>query len=413
MFLTNLFADFNQYLHSDSFLNIARNPDSPSAFVRKSKLPLPTLISIMLCGMRSSIQAELDQFFGYLHQQGTVHQQVSERAFRKARAHVSGTVFQHLNHWLLDHVNHLVPRWRGFRLVGADASNLQFGIRDSQVKNPADVDQKVFALCLLSADIVLTASLYSPRVGERQMLFEHLDQLGSADLLLLDRGYPASWLVSVLNARDQPFCMRVDSTGFRVVQEFARSGRAEQVVTLPSPASRDVRDYECSPDAPYVRLVRQVTPGGKIRVLMTNLMDSAVYPPDEFGQLYLLRWRVEEVFKRLKHRLKLEHVSGLSQLAACQDLTAKVTCDTLHGIVCLATRAEFRVNSNDVLARSYAMAALRPVLPRLLLGYSGAERALHETMALLSTNVHRRHTGRSFPRAMNRIKPHLYGAYKP
>ncbi|MGF6920145.1 IS4 transposase [Paraburkholderia sp. 40] len=65
---------------------------------------------------------------------------------------------------------------------------------------------------------------------------------------------------------------------------------------------------------------------------MTNLLDSARYPACQFGDLYHQRWRIEEAYKRLKHRLNLEHVSGLSQRAVVQDLAAKVLCDNLQPV---------------------------------------------------------------------------------
>lgn len=41
----------------------------------------------------------------------------------------------------------------------------------------------------------------------------------------------------------------------------------------------------------------------------------------------------QEAFKRLKHRLALEHVTGLSQLAVAQDLAAKIVCDNIHSLL--------------------------------------------------------------------------------
>ena len=48
-----------------------------------------------------------------------------------------------------------------------------------------------------------------------------------------------------------------------------------------------------------------------------------------FGELYHQRWRIEEAFKRLKHRLHLEAVSGLSQHALLVDVAAKVLADNM------------------------------------------------------------------------------------
>ncbi len=62
--------------------------------------------------------------------------------------------------------------------------------------------------------------------------------------------------------------------------------------------------------------VRHVAPNGEARVLMTNLFDTRRFPVSAFGDLYHRRWRIEEAFKRLKHRLNLEHVTGLYQQAS-------------------------------------------------------------------------------------------------
>lgn len=85
-----------------------------------------------------------------------------------------------------------------------------------------------------------------------------------------------------------------------------------------------------------VRLVRHIAPNGQVRVLMTNLLDVVRFPACSFADLYHQRWRIEEAFKRLKHRLNLEHVSGLSQLAVVQDVAAKVLCDNLQALTALS-----------------------------------------------------------------------------
>ena len=52
--------------------------------------------------------------------------------------------------------------------------------------------------------------------------------------------------------------------------------------------------------------------------------------------LYHQRWRIEEAFKRLKHRLHLEVVSGLSQQALIIDVAAKVLADNIASLMCAA-----------------------------------------------------------------------------
>jgi len=63
------------------------------------------------------------------------------------------------------------------------------------------------------------------------------------------------------------------------------------------------------------------------------------------------RWRIEEAFKQLKHQVKLESVSGLTQHAVLVDVHAKVLADNLASLVCMgaAQVAEFN-GSNRIYA---------------------------------------------------------------
>jgi hypothetical protein len=138
--------------------------------------------------------------------------------------------------------------------------------------------------------------------------------------------------------------MRCDSSSsFKAVTEFMRSGLDEAVVTLRPPNKQDAIEYECPRQPSTVRLIRQVTPDGQLRVLMTSLFDA---DPCDFTALYHQRWRIEEAFTRLKHRLNLEHTSGLTWLAACQDVGAKMVCDNLNALaVFLATEQRLEPDS--------------------------------------------------------------------
>jgi hypothetical protein len=416
MSLNSLFGELAARLRSGEFLSHAAHPAHPTAFTRQRKLPLPALVALMLSGMRKSVQSELDEFFAHLNNQAQLVRKVSEQAFAQARAKLSATALPLLNDWLIERADHhgFVPRWRGLRLVAADASTVRLGLRASHVKRAALADQVLFGLFLPGCELMLAASLYSVRDNnERQMLFEHIDRLCSTDLLLMDRGYPALWMVAVLNQRGIPFCMRVEksgNSGFACVRDFLRSGLAEQVLTLRAPDRRDVIDYEC-PRAPQtVRLVRNIAPNGKVRVLMTNLFDVVRFPAASFADLYHQRWRIEEAFKRLKHHLNLEHVSGLSQLAVVQDVAAKVLCDNLQALTALSARDDADLPESVRINRAYVHTALKPLLPALLLGKKVAK-LLRVVLRLVATRTYVHREKISKPRKP-RPKPHKYMAQK-
>jgi hypothetical protein len=410
--LTTLFQDFAARLCSTEFLHDARHSDHPAAFSRCRKLPLATLVAIMLTGMRMSIQAELDTFFAHLRQQAQLVHEVSEQAFAQARAKLSLTAIPRLNDWLLARAeqDRFVPRWRGMRLVAADASTLRFGLRASHVKRAALADQILFGLFLPGPDLMLAASLHSVHErGERQFLIEHLDRLSPDDLLLLDRGYPCRWLVAVLNQRAIKFCMRVDNTdGFACVREFARSAAIERIVMLRAPDKQDALDYECPRKPQRVRLVRHVSPNGEQRVLMTNLFDDKLYPASCFGELYHKRWGIEEAFKRLKHRLNLEHVTGLTQQAVVQDVAAKIVCDNLQALVALTAQADADLPEDKRINHAYAHTALKPLMPILLLGGMVARKVgklLRDLLDLIAGRTYQHRENLSKPRKPGQ-KPH-------
>lgn len=376
----------------------------------------------MLSGMCGSIQQELDRFSANLQGSTDLQREVTAQAFSKARKGFSASVFRKLNTILLNLIEARMrfPRWHGFRVVAADASKLQLFLKDATGRKVREAI--AFMMYLPGAEMALDFELYAPEVSERQMLFEHLDRLRPDDLLVLDRGYPARWLVAVLLARGLHFCMRVDDTGFAQVARFRQSGDTEAVVTLAPPSATDAKDYGCPREATQVRLVRVITPTGRVHILMTSLLNAIDYPAADFGDLYHARWRIEEAFKRIKHRLALEHLTGISWLAAQQDFGAKILGDNLHALsVYCATQdpaatppkarkpetASRRYKPN----RAYAFAAIKSRMQRWLLSVPATLDDIGKLFTELMRNLIAFVPGASKRRNMGR-KPHKSMAYK-
>jgi hypothetical protein len=94
--------------------------------------------------------------------------------------------------------------------VAADANDVRLTTREATRRMIQFA--KVFSLYLPGVEMMLHATLYGTDTGERQMPLEHLDLLGKDDLLVLDRGYPASWLIAALQIRALHFCMRMTAS---------------------------------------------------------------------------------------------------------------------------------------------------------------------------------------------------------
>lgn len=436
--MEEILLNLSDYIHSGEFAARARHPEFPRAFRRNRKLPLPALIGALLSLRGQSQQVMLDSFFGTLCGEGGLYELITDSGFAKARARLHMPALEHLNQRLVEQADAagMILRWHGLRVVAADASLLMPAIRAChRTRSLAAPDQRLFALFLPGAELTLHASVHSEMFGERAMLVEALEHLGPDDVLVLDRGYPAAWLVSLLIAKGIRFCVRCDnSSGWGNLQAFVESGADEAMVTLSKPSAQEVADWGCTAAAPTVRVVRQVAPNGEVRLLATNL-DANTWPCALFAELYHLRWRIEEAFKRLKHRLRLECVSGLSQHALIIDVAAKILADNLAALLCAQAMRESatitasadsptapharpdEVPADDTSVqlrcnRSYAAAYLQHALPRLLLMIGDFCATLRDTLRHLARNTQRFIKGRTCPRPAHHVKPHPNLAYK-
>ncbi|MBO3701939.1 MAG: IS4 family transposase [Candidatus Accumulibacter sp.] len=386
----------------------------PKYFTRDRTLSFPTVLTFLLSGVQGAVQAELDQFFANLRNRADSVRLVSAQAFCKARYKISALVFGDVNRKLMDLVEeHLpVPRWQGLRIVASDTAAVRLTTMKEGVRSI--VTGVAFGLYLPGIEMFLHFALQQGACDERQMLFEVIERLQVDDLLVLDRGFPCRWLAAALTARGIPFCIRCDiSRGFRVVREFMRSGQSEQLVSLRAPNARDAQDYECPATPTTVRLVRVTTPNGRQHVVMTSLLDAVAFPAAVFGALYHVRWRIEEAFRRLKHRLGLEHTSGLSWQAANQDFGAKAVFDNLNALAAyVATDAHLDADSPWKINRTLAIDKIKRQIGRWLLAAGATTRRLKPLIHEIAANLQKFVAGRSKPRTPQR-KPHRYHAYKP
>jgi hypothetical protein len=369
------------------------------------------MLVTMLSGFKASVQTELNAFFAHLANRADLTREASAQAFSKARKQFSHLAFSHLNlHFITLVSTHLTtPRWNHLRVVAADASKMRMYLQDASHRFVREVI--AFALYLPGLEMTLSAELYDAATGERQMLFEHLQKLSTDDLLVLDRGYPARWLIAHLVQRGVHFCMRVDQTGFVAVQDFLRSDAAEQIILIRAPKAIDCKDYECQQIPSKVRLVKIITPNGKLYVVMTSLLDCCSYPATDFAALYHSRWRIEEAFKRLKHRMALENTSGLSWLAAQQDFGAKILADNLHSLTVLEAEKYEPINGGYKINRTYTFSHLKRCLPRWLLVALPSAEQFMTTLAELIKNLIGFIPSKSKPRPKH-PKPHRKHAYK-
>lgn len=339
----------------------ARHRRRECDFTRECVLTFPVLMLLLLQKSLKSLQAHVHEFFGQLTA-GAAPPQLSGGALTHARAKLRASAFVALNQAAVLATVYgaeqaaLVQRWHGHRLLGVDSSLLrlpshaavgkQFGwVQCANHHGPQEryPQGRVSVLYDVLNEIGLEGRLAASTVAETELAHQHLAAVQPGDVLLNDRGYTGyRWLVAV-RAVGAHFVSRASRGSFAAVQRlFARNAAdVSEVVTLAAPP--EVR-AECRergwPLALTVRLVTVRLSSGELEVLVTSLVDEAVYPTVGFGAVYWQRWGHETYYGRLKGRLDLEHCSGQTVAAVEQDFHATVLLSNVESVVAGPAQAQ-------------------------------------------------------------------------
>jgi hypothetical protein len=202
---------------------LARHRQNEKDFTRQRKLPFHVLIVFLINFVRGSCQDELDKFFKAILRFDVAKRIVSKAALTNARMKLKFEAFVELNLHLIHFFDkHFSPRtWLGFRLLAIDGSTTRlpttdaiaqhFGVWNVRQGAPspmARVSQMFDVLNRVTVDAIIKPK----SIGERELAAEHVLKMMPGDLLLLDRGYPAWWVFSMILSMDAHFCARISCT---------------------------------------------------------------------------------------------------------------------------------------------------------------------------------------------------------
>ena len=337
-----------------------RHRSNEKAFTRRRCLTFVTILVFLLNMLKNALQDELDEYFKTLTQSELSERKVTKSAFSQARQKLKHTAFIELNQ---DQVSYFYEHfqwqsWHGKRLLAMDGSmtdlpNTQglqdhFGYWQPKMGGrcaKARVSQLFDVLNKISVD----ALIMPKENGERVLAAHHCQHLTKDDLVLLDRGYPAFWLFSLIRQQQADFCVRMKLSEWLVVEEFVASGQREQIVQLhPCYNARKACQQRNLPITPLtVRLVRLDGLEAEPLVLGTSLLDQHHFPFECFAELYPHRWPVETDYGYIKLLLEVENWSGSSVEAIYQDFHATVFSKNLAAIISQPAQLQVSAQSHS------------------------------------------------------------------
>ena len=299
---------------------------------------------ILLQKSAKSMQLVLNEFFKKLKMP-----LVSSSAFSQARQQLKAEAFIELNREAVVAVmyaDQAYERYKGLRVLGVDGSKVylpataaiinKFG---GTAKNQHSQHIEPFGLASVLFDLLnnvaLDAVLAPGKAYEVDLAQAHLVHTQADDLLIFDRNYPSYIWLATLIQHEVDFLGRCSRASFKAVQAmFAGHGPDSQIVTLKvnSTQRQQVRQLGL-PEQITVRLIRLTLVTGETEVLITSLLDQELYPTEDFGDLYFLRWGSETFYDLLKNRLLLENFTGQTVAAVEQDFHATIYISGLETLL--------------------------------------------------------------------------------
>lgn len=440
MLATNLriIADLKQFLFSISSnkSHLQQFSLQPKAFKRRRVLTFERMAVFMVQLCKKTLKVELDEFFDSINTATC-----TKAAFCIQRLNFDPAFFYCWNMVLCEsfynHFRSGVKRWRGYRLIACDGSNVAlirkaalekvFGGQSNQ--EGSFVQAKTFYATDILNNLILYPQMVPYRYGELPAAYDMLNRINipSDMLLIFDRNFSNYKVIALLTMREQPlkYVIRAKDS-LNIVRDFIKTGKKEQIVEMqPTQAVRKGLErcgFIISPSQTIkTRLIKVELKNGTLEVLMTNLFKEDGYLNRDFKELYAKRWGVETNIGFQKNILQLEALSGHSPISVLQDFYATVFTANLHAILIRPAQTEIdkekskykyplKVNNN------LSFGKLKKVIARIFLSRNIKNLVMDLHQHFIRDPLPVR-AGRTYPRIrknpLSKNKHRYYTNYKP
>ena len=267
-------------------------------------------------------------------------------------------------------------------------------------------------------NVIIDAQMESFDTSEATLCDKHLGFMKKGDLVIFDRYYASHYLFSVLLHKKVHFLFRMRDHSWNCVKSFIASGLKDQVVALKVyPYSKVARKIPANVEKVIkVRLVKQVTRTGEVRVYATSLLDQQAYSKVSIINLYKQRWGVEEAYKTLKARLDVIHFSGKTVQAVQQDFYANVFLISLTSILKTGIqpvlkrkkKTENKDKRKPIINNTYAISEVKKLLKKLYSAFSELSEWIQSFHSRVSNAIEYSRKGQANPRKKDKGRNRIF-----
>ena len=264
---------------------------------------------------------------------------VTGSAFTQARYKIKPELFCRLLEFLNDSYKSSVKKlWKGHLLLAGDGSTLNlpssaeiedhFGIYATTQLGV----KRYLARTLLIYDVlnnfVVDGQISTMNKGEKTLLREGLHKINNNDILILDRGFGHFSTIKELINKGIKLCVRLSTGNSNFAKRMISDGREDFILRW-EPSAKEMensRKNHLDRNPIEVRVIKIRLSTGETELLITNLYDQQKYTAKDIDELYQLRWGVEEGFKNLKPKMKIEQFGCKKSAGIFQEFYAHLFC---------------------------------------------------------------------------------------
>ena len=271
---------------------------------------------------------------------------VTGSAFTQARYKIKPELFETLCH-MVGEVYEASSKtlWKGYRLLAGDGSTLNlpsskdieayFGVHAISQKGVKRYLARIFFFYDVLNDFVVRGNLSNMEHGEKTLMLQCLETLeADRSILILDRGFGHFCTLKAFMDQQRIFCVRLPCENSNFAKR-ALQREEEDFITNWTPSAKErenTRKNGLACASIKVRVVKIRLSSGKTELLVTNLYDQQAIITEDLGELYHLRWGVEEGFKNLKPKMKIEQFGCKKAKGVFQEFYAHIFCMNLVGL---------------------------------------------------------------------------------
>jgi hypothetical protein len=355
---------------------------------------------------------------------------VTGAAFSLARYKVEISFFKDLNSILVDfHQRHYVRRWKGFQLIAGDGSTVSlpaspgikkhFGVYSENENGAKSCLAQLFMLFDINTKTVLASRISEMKNSERTLFKDCLNNLAvDKAIFILDRGFGYFNIFKRLIEQKSDFCIRVSSSNSTFAKQVMNNP-SEDFITEWQPSLREKRTcaehgQDCEPIKVRVSKIKLTT--GEIELLISSLEPKNISLAD-INQLYTFRWGIEEGFKKLKPKMKLEQFGSRKPEGIHQEFEAHIFMMNLVALLGITAQDTIEKNTDKrrydyIFNWQNAFRFVRNSLIELVMG-SKLKTIIKRLIEQISKTVVAVKPTRSFPRIkVRQNKSRLHQTYK-